>query len=243
VNTGEESAGRTMLVAVGVALFCSAMVTVAVHLLRPVQAAYAAVERNRAIVEAAGLASADASDDTVVSDFLSLDAEVIELGTGAVVEGVDGYSFDHWAAGGDTVPPEVPIYLRHESGRLVRVVLPVDGRGMWSTIHAYLALEADLNTVAAFVVYEHGETPGIGDRIQNPQWLSLWPGKRLRNAGGDLIFDVSDDPSVPAEYRVDTITGATVSSRAVGRLVRAWLGEDGYARALTALARREGMTP
>jgi len=133
VKAGEEPVGRTMLVAIGVALFCSAMVTVAVHVLRPVQAAYAAVERNRAIVEAAGLAPAEAADDAVVREFLSLDAVVIELATGAVVEGVDGHAFDHWAAAaaaaaaGDARPTQMPIYLRRESGALVRVVLPVTG--------------------------------------------------------------------------------------------------------------------
>jgi Na+-transporting NADH:ubiquinone oxidoreductase subunit C len=243
VSAAEESVGRTMLVAVGVALFCSAMVTVAVHLLRPVQAAYASIERNRAIVEAAGLATAEATDDVVVRDYLSLDVEVIELATGAVVEGVDGYGFDHWADGGDARPARVPIYLRRESGALVRVVLPVDGRGMWSTIRAYLALAPDLDTVAAFVVYQHGETPGIGDRILNPAWLALWQNKRLRNPAGAIAIDVSDDPAVPPENRVDTITGATVTSKSVGRLVRDWLGPEGYATALAALARREGVTP
>ncbi|MGE0621723.1 MAG: FMN-binding protein [Pseudomonadales bacterium] len=247
MKAGEESVGRTMLVAIGVALFCSAMVTVAVHVLRPVQAAYAAVERNRAIVEAAGLAPAEASDDAVVREFLSLDVAVIELATGAVVEGVDGHAFDHWAAtaaaaaAGDDRPAQVPIYLRRESGALVRVVLPVDGRGMWSTIRGYLALAPDLDTVAALVVYEHGETPGIGDRIEDPGWLALWQDKRLRNTAGEIAINVSDDPALPRENRVDTITGATVTSKAVGRLVRDWLGSDGYAAALAALAAREGI--
>lgn len=240
---GNEPVGRTMLVAVGVALFCSAMVTVAVHVLRPVQAAYAAVERNRAIVVAAGLATADAPDDEVVRDFLSLDVEVVKLATGAVVEGVDGHSFDHWAAASEGRPAEVPVYLRREAGRLVRVVLPLDGQGMWSRIRAYLALNPDLDTVAAFVVYDHGETPGIGDRIENPEWQARWQSKHLRNAAGELVFDVSNDPAIPAGSRVDTITGATVTSKAVGRLVRSWLGADGYAVALSELGRREGTAP
>lgn len=242
MRAGEESVGRTMLVAVGVALFCSALVTVAVQLLRPVQAAYAAVERNRAIVVAAGLADIDTPDEEVVREFLSLEAEVIRLATGEVVAGADGHAFDHWAVAGEGIPAEVPVYLRREAGRLVRVVLPVDGQGMWSTIRGYLALAPDLDTVAAFVVYSHGETPGIGDRIENPEWLARWQGRRLRNDAGELVLDVSDDPAIPAASRVDTITGATVTSKAVGRLVRRWLGPEGYATALVELGRREGAT-
>jgi len=243
MNWSDESVGRTMLVAVGVALFCSAMVTVAVHVLRPVQAAYASVERNRAIVVAAGLAEPGASDETVVRDYLRLDPEVVDLATGRIVAGADGRTFDHWAVAGGDGSSTVPIYLRRESGRLVRVILPVDGQGMWSIIRGYLALAGDLDTVTAFVVYEHGETPGIGDRIEDPRWLALWTGKRLRNAAGELAIDVSGDPSLAEANRVDAITGATVTSRAVGRLVRRWLGPEGYAATLAELRRREGIAP
>ena len=45
--TPRESIPRTMFIAVCVALFCSAMVSGAVFLLRPMQAAYAALERAR----------------------------------------------------------------------------------------------------------------------------------------------------------------------------------------------------
>lgn len=232
-----------MAVVIGVALFCSALVTTAVYLLRPVQAAYAAIERNRSIVMAAGTMAADARDDEVVGAFLDLDAVVVDLGTGAVVEDADGHAFDHWAADGEDGPSAVPVYFRREAGRLQRVVLPVDGQGMWSTIRGYLALEPDLNTVAALVILDHGETPGIGDRIQNPEWLAAWQGKHLRDGAGNIMIDVSDDPAVPVEGRVDTITGATVTSKAVGRLVRRWLGPEGYVAVLAELASREGAPP
>ena len=50
-----ESVARTLGVATGVAVFCSLFVSSAVLWLRPIQLAYESIERNRAIVVAAGL--------------------------------------------------------------------------------------------------------------------------------------------------------------------------------------------
>ena len=50
-----ESTPRTLLVAGGVALFCAAIVSVAVHYLRPMQMGLDLLQRNRAILAAGGL--------------------------------------------------------------------------------------------------------------------------------------------------------------------------------------------
>ena len=215
-----ESVGRTMTIAVCVALVCSAMVTIAVQQLRPVQAAYAAIERNRAIVLASGLADTTASDGAIVDAYLELDIRVMDRDTGTVSDEFDPRTFDHWNTSTENASRFVPIYIRPEGDRIALLVLPVDGDGMWSRIHGYLALEPDLNTIARLVIHEHGETPGIGDRIQDPEWLATWQGRRLRDDEGELRIDVSGDASQPTAYRVDTITGATVTSRAVGRMIR-----------------------
>jgi|GEM_PF-3344519 len=209
-----------MLIAVCVALLCSALVTTAVQILRPIQAAYAAIERNRAIAIVSGLVASTASDDDVVDAFLSLDARVLDRETGQQIEQLDARTYDHWHMDAAQPTSYLPIYILHTNAHLDGVVLPIDGKGMWSTLYGYLTLAPDLNTIARLVIHEHGETPGIGDRIQDPQWLAQWHGKRLRDAGGVLQIDVSPDTAQPAEHRIDTITGATITSRAVGRMVR-----------------------
>ena len=229
-----ESVLRTMTIAVCVALVCSVLVTLAVQLLRPVQTAYAAIERNRAIVIASGLASAGASDAAIVEAYLKLDIRVMDRRTGAVSDRFDPRTFDHWTTTAENTAYLLPIYIRHDGDRIGRLVLPVDGEGMWSTLRGYLALDGDLNTVAALIIHEHGETPGIGDRIQNPEWLATWQGKRLQDAQGTLRIDVSADAALPDAYRVDAITGATVSTRAVGRMIRERVHD--YRAILAALA-------
>ena len=64
-----------------------------------------------------------------------------------------------------------------ERGRIERLTVPIRAQGMWSTIYGYLGLASDLNTVVGVSFYEHGETPGIGGRIAEP---NRWRGADRR---------------------------------------------------------------
>ena len=72
-----DTPSRTLMVAAGVALFCSVMVSLAVNFLRPTQLGLQLLERNRAILEAAELLPpGDVADRELVARFLELDARV-----------------------------------------------------------------------------------------------------------------------------------------------------------------------
>ncbi len=242
MKTNRESIPRTMLIAACVAIVCSAMVTTAVNYLRPRQAAFAAIERNRVIAIASG-APETASDQALISAFLRLRAEVVDLDTGEPVEHLDGHMYDHWLSASSTNPRLVPVYSEFIDGHLNRLILPVHGQGMWSRIQGYITLQRDLNTIASLVIYQHGETPGIGDKIEDGEWLSAWAGKKILDTEDRLQIDVSNDLKVEQVYRVDGITGATVTSNAVGKLVRKRLGPDGYQGLLTRLKHQVGESP
>jgi Na+-transporting NADH:ubiquinone oxidoreductase subunit C len=79
--------------------------------------------------------------------------------------------------------------------------------------------------------YEHGETPGLGGEVDNPRWKALWKGRKAFDASGNPVIDVKKGVAGPADtdpYNVDGISGATITSRGVGALVRFWLGDDGF---------------
>ncbi len=233
-----ESIPRTLGVAALVAIACSALIAGAVHVLRPIQQGHLKLERNRAIVEAAGLGPTEAAGaNQIVAAFLSLDARVVDRNTGEEVSGMDGHAFDHWSEAPDQAGALVPVYLLRDGSEIERVVFPVDGPGMWSTIQVYVAVEADLATIADLVVFRHAETPGIGDRIEDPTWLETWRGKRLYDADGRFRFRVEGEAS--DIHGVDAITGATLTSVAVGQAVRAWFDEGVYAKFLERMARAE----
>jgi Na+-transporting NADH:ubiquinone oxidoreductase subunit C len=226
-----EPVARTLAIAVLVALVCSAMVSLAIYWLRPLQAAHQLVERNRALVVVAGLVQSGAPDDAVTEAFFRLDARVWDRQTGEFTGLLDGRTYDHWAqtdaaAQADQRARYVPVYL--VAGQATRLVVPVHGKGMWSTIYGYVGLAADFNTVTGVTFHRHGETPGIGDRIQDAQWLESWHGKRVFDAGGVVRIAVSSDAKVAEIHRVDLISGASVTAGKVGELVGEWMGADGY---------------
>ncbi|MEZ5598232.1 MAG: FMN-binding protein [Pseudomonadales bacterium] len=227
-----ESLPKTLAITVLIAACCATMVTAAVLTLRPMQAAYAAIERNRAIVAASNPALAEAGDSAIVTAYLALQRHLVDLRTGADIDDVD--TVERWPSEADASRPGVPVYLRVRDGKLDCVVLPLDGKGMWSTLYAYLALEGDLATVRALSIYRHEETPGIGDRIQDPAWLAQWHGRRLYDSEGNVRLGEAD--AVDADFYIDTITGATVTSSAAIRMVRASL--DTYQPILQSLATR-----
>jgi len=238
----KESPTWTIAFSAGVALVCSLMVATAVYWLRPIQAASGSIEYDRFVLEAADLIAADTqlTDREVLGRFLELDTRIVDLQTGRYTSAVDRLTYDYReAASLDGKPRYMPVYLIESNGRTDRLVLPVYGRGMWSTIHALLTLAPDLRTIEGVLFYEHGETPGIGDRIENAAWRAQWQGKQLFTATGALCFQIGGSGNDAC--RVDGITGATVTATAVERMIRDWLGDDGYGPYLRAQA--QGLAP
>ena len=131
---------------------------------------------------------------------------------------------------GNTTTPQVPSNSQVES-------MFGAGAGYQSTIRAYLALEADLDTVAAFTVYEQGETPGLGARVAEDGWQAQWAGKRIFDDGDFAISVVRGNASGPNE--VDGISGASVTSYAISDMLEFWMGEHGFGPFLDRLKKGE----
>ena len=232
---------KTVGVALLVALACGLAVSTAAVTLRPAIQANIAAER-QALMSAmlAGLPGigdivAEAGADAVEIVIVDLDA--------AAIADIDPDGFDQPAIAADPATSTAlsraedlagigrrenfaQAYMVRRDGDLALLVLPVYGNGYQSTIRAYLALEADLTTVAAFTIYEQGETPGLGSRITEPGWQAQWAGKELSRDGEVVIEVVRGTASGP--YEVDGISGASVTGYAVTDMIHFWLGPKGF---------------
>src|SRR5690606_33924929 len=113
-----------------------------------------------------------------------------------------------------------------------KIIIPVKGYGLWSTLYGFMALETDVNTVVGLVFYEHGETPGLGGEVDNPNWRAKWVGKEVYDENGNVAISVikgTVDPGAPqAIHQVDGLSGATLTARGVHNMLHFWLGESGY---------------
>jgi len=236
-----DSPARALAVAAAVALGCSVMVASAVHFLRPLAPVEDFPARARAVLEAAGrLPAGEPGPVELAAAYRDLDARVVELATGEFADVDDAYAFDHWetAEGTSTTDMErAPVWFVRDGGELERIVFPVHGAGMWSTIYGFVALEPDLSTVADLVILRHGETPGVGDRIDERSWQLRWHGKQVYGEDGAARIDVV--AQARNLYEVDLVSGASVTCEAVGDFVRESFGPDGYGP-LVGRLRREG---
>ena len=93
---------------------------------------------------------------------------------------------------------------------------------------------------------EHGETPGLGGEIDNPNWKKQWHGKKIYGPEGKVRIEVIkgtvDKNSADAIYEADGLAGATLTSRGVTNLLKYWMGENGYQPFLEKL-KQEGVKP
>ncbi len=135
------------------------------------------------------------------------------------------------------------VYLVMEGDKLQQLILPVHGKGLWSTMYGFISLADDLTTVNGFAFYEHGETPGLGGEIDNPSWKKQWPGKKIYDESGQTRIEVLkgtvDKNSRDAIYQADGLAGATLTARGVGNLLKYWMGDNGYKPFLEKLRQAE----
>ena len=119
------------------------------------------------------------------------------------------------------------------------VVLPIQGYGLWGTIYGFLTLESDMNTIKGISFYEHKETPGLGARIEEPEWRAKWSGIHSYDENGNVATGVTK-AGTPKENWVDGISGATLTGRGVSNMIQFWLGEQGYKPYLDTLRKESG---
>ena len=114
-------------------------------------------------------------------------------------------------------------YYRQRSGGSALCVIPMDGMGFWDRIKGYLAYDRASRTLKGIAFTENKETPGLGGRIEEPQWRVQFDGLTLGvpDNEGRYVRVVSPGSKHPERAEVDAVTGATGTSQAVERIVNA----------------------
>jgi len=113
-------------------------------------------------------------------------------------------------------------------------------------MYGFIALDAaDLNTILSFSFYEHGETPGLGGEVDAEDWKASWIDKKAFDAplvdGGNVAIDVvKGKADKDAEHQMDGLSGATLTANGVEKLVKFWLGDEGYGPLLHRLVAEGG---
>ena len=102
-------------------------------------------------------------------------------------------------------------------------VFYVHGKGLWGPIWGYVVLASDANTVKGVSFSHKSETPGLGAKIEEESFAKSFEGKKLHDMNGDFVSialtaqgkgDGRDEAN-----RVDAISGATITSKGVEKML------------------------
>ncbi|MBT8102898.1 MAG: Na(+)-translocating NADH-quinone reductase subunit C [Gammaproteobacteria bacterium] len=241
-----DSISNTLTVAIGLSLVCSVIVSSAAIVLKPIQEKNEEEFRQQIILDVAGLMEPGGNIEEL---FATIEPRMVELETGQYSDAVDPATFDALIAAGDpqlgvAIPDDkdiasigrrakyAPVYIVKDGSNIEQVILPVYGKGLWSTMQGYLSIAPDGNTVRGLRFYAHAETPGLGDQIDKEPWRAQWVGK--------VIYDVGDEPQIrvikgvvpaaapDARHMIDGLSGATLTANGVTGLVQYWTGPHGF---------------
>lgn len=229
-----DSISNTLIVAIGLSLVCSIIVSSAAIVLKPVQKKNEDRFRQQIILEVAGLMEPGGNVDEL---FGAIETRTVDLESGTYTDAADmdavvAIPEDLDTAGIVQRAAFVDIYLVKDGDQVRQVILPVYGKGLWSTMLGYLAVAPDGNTIRGLRFYSHAETPGLGDQVDKEAWRAQWDGK--------LIYSDSEEPQIRvikgqvpqgiagADYMIDGMSGATLTGNGVTGLVQYWTGPHGF---------------
>jgi Na+-transporting NADH:ubiquinone oxidoreductase subunit C len=243
-----------LIFSLGVCLVCSLGVSAAAILLKEKQDVNAKVDKQEKILDVAGLLrpGADLAPDEVQQLFdARLIPVLVDLQSGELLADANGVSpadFDMMGAAKDANAiadsPEAVIakirfqpaigklyYQVDENAEVKKLIIPIEGYGLWGTLYGYIALEADGETISGITYYKHIETPGLGGEVDNPKWKGSWKGKKAFAPGKPEVA-VAVVKNAKGEYQIDSLSGATITSRGVTYMMQFWLGERGFGKFL-----------
>ena len=246
----QDSPGKTLLVATLLCIVCSVMVTSSAVMLRERQVKNKQLDIKKNLLLASGLlTNPKASATEIAQAYEAVQAEIIDLESGKPATHLNIDDFDQRKFAKDPmhnhqIPSEIDtagIKVRSKYAiayRIVKdqktsmIVLPINGKGLWSTLYGFIALAPDTSTIKGIGFYEHGETPGLGGEVDNSGWKQQWVGKQALNERFEPAFTVTKGQvtaSTPdAQYKVDGLSGATITSNGVTGFVQYWLGDDAF---------------
>ncbi len=219
-----HSNAQTFRFALIITLVCSILLAAAATLLKPRQEENIQLDIKKNILKSVGLI--DPEKDYSREEILNMYEQNIQAlvinSNGDIVEGKTPESID----------PKVdkdlyPIYENKKEGRILAYIIPISGKGLWSTIYGYLAVEPDGKTVKGITFYQHGETPGLGGEISTNWFQNNFKGKSFVDKNGNMVSitivkgKVKDKIAADQRYHyVDGISGATLTGRGVTKFLK-----------------------
>jgi len=234
MSFNKNSNGFTFLFSILMVVVVGAVLAVTSVSLRPLQKANSAEKKMINILAAIRVPAERGGAEEVFAEFvtarIAINSDGVEVGrmTGSVDPSnmEDPFNIDIKKDFRSKKPAEelsFPLFECVTASGDQMYVVPVVGRGLWGPIWGFLALEVDGKTIYGAVFDHKTETPGLGAEIREDFFQEKFLGKSLRSEGSPY-FEVRKGGAVTDDHSVDGITGGTITSRGVGKMIDRTMG-------------------
>ena len=248
-----ESVLKTISVAFAVCLICSLVVSVSAVSLRDLQTENKLNDKRLKILQVADIYE---PNRPIGDQFNELESKFVDFDSGMMMDDYKDFSIDDYDQIAATKDPDLSrqipasddiaiiknrenvgkVYiLRDNFNKIDKLILPIRGYGLWGTLYGYISIEDDFNTVSGIEFYEHKETPGLGAEVDNTKWKKSWKGKKIyesQDVALAVIKGKVEKDDMKSSYKIDGLSGATITSRGVTNMVSYWFGSSGYSNLL-----------
>ncbi|MBQ0023192.1 MAG: FMN-binding protein [Prevotellaceae bacterium] len=110
-----------------------------------------------------------------------------------------------------------------------KLIIPLKGAGLWGPLWGYISVNKDGETVYGAFFNHEGETAGLGARIVEDWFQTLFNGKKIFDNGAVAlgVYKAGKAPAtLSSDYYVDAVTGATLTSNGVNDMIQQCLTEN-----------------
>ena len=208
-------------------IYASVMVIIVAFLLafvssslKPIQDANVAIDKKSQILASLNIRGLEKSEIEAKYDNVIVCDPIIKADGAVVNEGTAKDEASFVLDSKDITDENMPLYIANVDGA-TKYVIPVTGRGLWGGLWGYIALNEDCQTVFGAYMSHASETAGLGALLVEPWFHARFVGKKLFKGDDQVALTVVKAGAVKeADYEVDGITGATLTTNGVANMVK-----------------------
>lgn len=216
-----NSNGYTFMFAIIMVVVVGSVLAFAATSLQPLQNENVRQEKMQNILATVGIEVDRAGSEALYNQYIT---ETVALNSdGSVNEGADAFTVDLAKELKRPAEEQVfPLYIAEIEGEKYFIV-PLRGQGLWDAIWGYIALKDDVNTIKGAVFDHKGETPGLGAEITQVWFRERFTEEKIFDENGNLmgvsVVKGSPDPKDKEDFKVDAISGATITGDGVSDMI------------------------
>tara|TARA_B100001115_G_C15818832_1_gene406874 strand:- start:841 stop:1548 length:708 start_codon:yes stop_codon:yes gene_type:complete len=218
---------KTYKFVLSLAIVCALLLSLTNSNLKEKQKYNIEVDRQKNVLKCAGFDVASLSSEDIVENYnssiiekvLSLNGDEFDIKINDLnvlenkVTGQLNYYYEN--------NEYLPLYIYENKGMIQNYILPISGKGLWSTLFGFVSLSNDFRLVKGITFFQHAETPGLGGEVDNPNFQNQFIDKKIFDKNNDFVSVKVVKPGMAkGDHQVDGLSGATITSNGLSNFLK-----------------------